>query len=95
MSYVICNIGTGKLYTKPGHYSSAQYATERGAKISCTKLNRKVAAIMWDVWEAAEWRAAHPVKMVKRINLMSGLEYEEAEDTALCCSPASERYWSM
>jgi hypothetical protein len=33
--------------------------------------------------------------MVTRRNLMSGKEYQEAEDTPLGCSPASETYWSM
>jgi len=32
---------------------------------------------------------------VTRINLMSGKEYEESVNTPLCCSPASETYWSM
>ena len=36
-----------------------------------------------------------PVKMVKRINMMSGKEYWEAENTPNYCSPASEAYWSM
>ena len=36
-----------------------------------------------------------PARMVVRRNLMSGIEYVEAEDTPLCCSPASETYWSM
>ena len=34
-------------------------------------------------------------KMVTRVNLMTGKEYQEAEDTPLSCSPASETYWSM
>ncbi len=34
-------------------------------------------------------------KMVTRVNLMSGEEYQESIDTPLCCSPASETYWSM
>lgn len=38
--------------------------------------------------------AMEPV-MVKRVNLMSGQEYMEAEDTPNYCSPASEAYWSM
>lgn len=33
--------------------------------------------------------------MVKRINIMTGKVFEEAYDTPLCCSPASETYWSM
>ncbi len=44
---------------------------------------------------AAQGIPETPVKMVVRRNLMSGIEYVEAEDTPLCCSPASETYWSM
>ena len=33
--------------------------------------------------------------MVERTNLMSGKTFLEDEDTPLCCSPASETYWSM
>lgn len=36
-----------------------------------------------------------PVKMVERVNLMSGKTYMEAENTPNYCSPASEAYWSM
>lgn len=35
------------------------------------------------------------VHMVTRKNLMTGLEYQEKSNTPLCCSPASETYWSM
>jgi hypothetical protein len=38
---------------------------------------------------------AYEPKMVQRRNLMTGELYWEAEDTPLCCSPASETYWSM
>ena len=31
---------------------------------------------------------------VTRTNLMTGQEYEEPVGTPLCCSPASETYWS-
>ena len=34
-------------------------------------------------------------KMVTRVNLMSGEEYQESINTPLSCSPASETYWSM
>lgn len=102
--FVIVNVDTKKLYYKSGHYCSAMYETERGAKAACTRLNRaftgcemKVSngkdVVQWTVMSASEYRA-RPVKMVKKINLMSGQEYTEAEDTPLCCSPASETYWS-
>ena len=36
----------------------------------------------------------HIEKTVKRTNLMTGQEYTESVNTPLCCSPASETYWS-
>lgn len=33
-------------------------------------------------------------KMVTRINLMSGKEFQERADTPYYCSPSSETYWS-
>jgi hypothetical protein len=33
--------------------------------------------------------------MVKRVNLMTGAEYEERFDTDFAASPSSEAYWSM
>lgn len=36
-----------------------------------------------------------PARKVEKTNLMTGKTYMEAVDTPLCCSPASETYWSM
>jgi hypothetical protein len=41
------------------------------------------------------YRDLFPVKMVKRVNAMTGKTYWEADDTPRCCSPSSELYWSM
>lgn len=96
MSFLIVNVGTEQAYKKPGHISSAVYDTERGAKTACTKLNKKYGDNgQWQVMNTQLFRQTYPVKMVQRINLQSGLPYMEAEDTPLCCSPASETYWSM
>jgi hypothetical protein len=32
---------------------------------------------------------------VTRVNMMSGLKYQERYDTPRFCSPSSESYWSM
>jgi hypothetical protein len=94
MSYVIVNVGDSKAFKKAGHYSYTVYPTERGAKIACTKLNKGFGCTgQWQVMTLAAY-TARPVKMVERTNLMSGQKYMEAEDTPLCCSPASETYWS-
>lgn len=36
-----------------------------------------------------------PIRMVERINLMSGKPYMEEDDTPSYCSPAYEAYWQM
>lgn len=41
------------------------------------------------------YRDVFPIKMVERVNLMSGKTYMEADNTPNHCSPASEAYWSM
>ena len=41
------------------------------------------------------YREDFPIKMVERVNLMSGKTYMEAENTPGYMSPASEAYWSM
>ncbi len=41
------------------------------------------------------FRDEFPIKMVDRVNLMSGKNYLEYENTPNYCSPASEAYWSM
>ena len=97
MSYVIVNADTEKLYKAPGEYRHNSYETERAAKGVATRLsnaNGKPGS-PWYAMSYIAYREKFPVKMVTRINLMSGLPFEEAEDTPGFCSPASEAYWSM
>lgn len=97
MRYLIVNLKTAKAYKKPNHIGPAFYPTERGAKIAATKLNKKSKEIYrtWVAMSRKEFAEKYPVKMIERVNMMSGEKYMEAEDTPLCCSPASETYWSM
>jgi hypothetical protein len=99
MSYFLVNVKTGDRYTKPSHLSPAAYDTLKGAKTAATRLNKnpkmKANKVAYTAMDGEMFRKLFPVKMVKRRNLMSGKEYMEAEDTPLCCSPASETYWSM
>jgi len=90
--FYIQEIATGFFHGKYS-WDKKQY-TEQGAKMVCTKMNKNAGLVKWQIVSAAEF-AARPVKMVERINLMSGLPYMEAEDTPNFCSPASEAYWSM
>ena len=101
MAYFIVNTATGKEHLQANYsWSGARvYDSERGAKVACTKLNKKTPGAPWTYMETSEWneykKVHFPVKMVKRRNLMSGIEYEEADDTPGFMSPASEAYWSM
>jgi hypothetical protein len=45
--------------------------------------------------DAATLKEERDGEMVTRVNMMSGLEYQERRDTPIYCSPASETYWSM
>lgn len=96
MSFYIVNTETGKAWGK-AYWLKQEYETERGAKIACTKMNNAAiadgGAAKWKVMNRKEYDA-RPVKMVEKVNLMSGLTYMEAEDTPNFMSPASEAYWS-
>lgn len=48
----------------------------------------------WGIAEAAYFHK-HIEKSVRRTNLITGAEYTESANTPLCCSPASDTYWSM
>ena len=89
------NTNSGKRYVKPGHVTHTAYDNERGAKIACTKLNKAWATSCFKVMTNDQFNHYYPVKMVERVNLMTGNTYMEAEDTPISCSPASETYWSM
>lgn len=92
MSFYIVNVGTGQAWGK-AYWTKQRYPTERGAKIACTKMNKSSNTTQWKVMSIAEYNSV-PVKMVERVNLMTGIKYMEAEDTPNFCSPASETYWS-
>lgn len=92
--FFIVNVGTGKPYEK-NFYAGATRYTEKGAKIVCTKLNKSYGNTpQWKVVAVADF-VRPAVKMVERVNLMSGQKFMEAEDTPCFLSPASETYWSM
>ena len=95
MSFVIVNVGTEKAYSRVHYLDHTSYPSERGARGVCTRLNKQHGnTAQWKVVPIKEY-FDRPVKMVERINLMSGLPYMEAENTPRSCSPASELYWSM
>lgn len=103
MYHFIVNMATGKRYRRPGEYTEAIYYTVPAAKGVITQLKKRkmfngekvTEPLDLKVMTYDEFITAFPVKMVTRTNLMSGLEFQEAEDTPNFCSPACEAYWSM
>ena len=92
MSYYVIARGTGLIVTD-GSNRTRSYKTFGAARATRTRLCNKAG---WSVGELniidTRFYKAH---MVTRKNLMSGIEYQEDVNTPLCCSPASETFWSM
>jgi hypothetical protein len=92
MSYYIIIRATGLIATD-GPNKARSYKTFSAAQATRTRLCRKAG------WTAGDLSIVHTQyykpKMVTRKNLMSGIEFQEDVNTPLCCSPASETFWSM
>ena len=92
MSYYIIVRATGLIATD-GPNKARSYKTRSAAQATRTRLCRKAG------WTAGELSIVdvkdYKPRMVTRKNLMSGIEYQEDVNTPLCCSPASETFWSM
>ena len=69
------------------------YETERAAKAARTRALR-TSDVALAVAETNHYKA-NIARMVERVNIMSGKTFMESINTPLCCSPASETYWSM
>ena len=78
----------------------ARYRRAHDAKRLVAKLN--AAQSDWDrnhiggyaYTDSADYNT-NVVRMVTRVNLLSGKEYQEASNTPGFMSPSSEAYWSM
>lgn len=84
--------------------NTTEYSTEAAAKSARTRLlkikpRRFSGRKQYQPEDLAVSEIGHYRKnieqMVERVNLMSGTKYMESVNTPLCCSPASETYWSM
>ena len=85
---------TGRCHPWGGsNWYKKEYATIGAARGVATRLNKVSGA--WKAIHVDDYLVQYPVKMVERINLMSGEAYMEAEDTPLFLSPSSETFWSM
>jgi len=91
MTYVVYNKETTRLL------NSKYYATKAAAKAGLTravKADNTMIAADYAVAELSYFED-NIEKTVTKINMMSGKEYQERATTPLCCSPASETFWSM
>ena len=87
--FVLYHTDTNKLF-------DTGFVSDKGAKIAQTCAAKKgITNLEIATYEHWLTLKALTTKMVTRRNLMSGLDYQEAEDTPLHMSPSSESYWSM
>lgn len=93
-------------YETDTHAIVKSYKTRGGAKAAITRAQNKYeedrgefACNHGPLFELgfveAEYYHKNMDRKVKKVNLMTGKEYEESINTPLCCSPSSETYWSM
>jgi hypothetical protein len=94
MAYVVVNRQTGARHPRLPR-NGGVYKTQAAAQAAITRYVKRHSPIAGE-WRVMEVAAYHQqVPMVTRVNLMTGLEYQERADTPSYCSPASESYWSM
>lgn len=71
------------------------FNSERGAKISCTAMNKNAGKPAYAVMEERAFDKAHN-QLVTVKNMMSGKEVQiKQQDVGGPCDPSTERYWSM
>jgi hypothetical protein len=91
MSYYVIARATGLIVTD-GSNHTRMYKTFAAARATRTRLCNKAG------WSAGELSIVdiktYQPRTVTRKNLMTGIEYQEDVNTPLCCSPASETFWS-
>jgi hypothetical protein len=94
MSYVVYNVQSTQTVNEK-RWGRETYKTEAAAKAARTRLIKKGYSEDQLAVSEIAFYSSKIVKTVTRINMMTGLPYEESVNTPLCCSPASETYWSM
>lgn len=95
MAYVVYNTASTAIVTEKS-WGRGSFKTEAAAKSARTRMikRQKYAADALAVADS-EFYNMFIRRSVKRVNLMSGLEYYEDVNTPSHCSPASEAYWSF
>ena len=89
--YYLINVGTERPLGRGN--CSVVYKTESSAKAARTRMNKEYKGPQWDIMEVSVYNS-RPIKMVERVNFMTGEKFMEAEDTPYFCSPSSETYWT-
>lgn len=94
MAYVVYRTSDSRIVTEK-RYGKEVYATEAAAKAALTRMikKNKHPGEQLKVQDLQAYRMFIE-ETVERVNLMSGKTYRESVNTPLCCSPASETYWS-
>lgn len=103
MKHIVYSLETKKIIMVAGNgvgvFKPAIYKTKGPCTRLMNKLGRDKVALSNTDDYYKEISPDHDengdVLMVERINIMSGKPFMEAINTPSCCSPASERYWSM
>ena len=85
--YIVYNIATTI-------QKNQSYKTASAAKAAVTRLNKQENAVVYAYANKEDYNTK-VVKMVERVNMMSGKTYMEPSNTPRYCSPSSEAYWSM
>jgi len=95
MSYVVYDINSTQTVNEK-RWGRETYKTEAAAKAARTRMIKR---LKYDANSLAVSDVAfytqNIAKTVTRTNLMTGKSYQENVNTPLCCSPASETFWSM
>ena len=99
MSYVIYHKDTTRIY-KDRVYKTMAAATAVRTKMDIAyrrDINNPIEDAPLFKYGIADYNLFKQMieKRVRRTNLMTGKEYYEDANTPLCCSPASETYWSQ
>ena len=90
--YYIVSRGTGMIVTD-GPNRTRAYKTFGAARATRTRLCNKAGYSVADL-SIVDTKHYKP-RMVERVNIMTGQEYQEDVNTPNFCSPASESVWSM
>jgi hypothetical protein len=94
MAYVVYSTKTTAIVTEKA-FGRSSFKTLAAAKATRTRMIRRGITPSTIAVADSNYYINHIKQQVEKTNLMSGKKYMEDVNTPLCCSPASETYWSM